>query len=83
MDRWDEMLEKYRANPVGIPFSKVEALLKGFGFESRHRSGSHYVFYHKLLPQYHLTIPKHDPVKPPYIRKAVQLVDLLREIGGL
>lgn len=84
MGKWDRILARLSNNPIGVSFDDLEALLQHFDFAERAPSGgSHYVFSHRCLPGRHLTIPRHDPVKPPYVRQAIELIDRLLEMEDI
>ncbi len=79
MSKKEKRLLKIKNNPKGISFEEIDTLLTSFGFEARNTGGSHYVYTHQSLNsvQDYVTIPRHRPVKPIYIRKAIAAIEKL------
>lgn len=73
-----------RPTPSDVSFNELDRLLKYYGFESRQpsRGGSHYVYMHSLLEDFHLTIPRDKPIKKPYTRAAIEAVNRIRELSS-
>jgi predicted RNA binding protein YcfA (HicA-like mRNA interferase family) len=65
-----------RDNPRGDwTIADVETVCKAYGITCKSpRRGSHHVLSHPDLTR-NLTIPSHRPIKPPYIRQLVQMVE--------
>lgn len=77
-----EKMQNYRSgNP--IEFSEIEKYLIYYGFEEKNQSGtSHIIFTHKYLNR-PFPIPKHgNKVKAVYVKKAVELVEWVKEKEG-
>ena len=60
---------------ASFTFEELRAVLLRLGFEQRApRSGSsHFTFAHPAVPSI-LTVPKHKPLKPVYVRNARALI---------
>lgn len=78
-----DMLEKMRLNPRDWRFEQIRSLLEHYGFVMRQPSGggSHAIFAHPDL-DFILSIPRARPIKPFYIKRAVQALDDLFEKWG-
>ena len=75
-----DRLERMRANPrADWKIADIEAVCREYGIEcSPSRSGSsHYKVKHRSVPEV-LTVPFKRPIKPVYIRKLVEMIDLVR-----
>lgn len=81
MSTKEKKLRKLRNNPKGVSFEVIDSLLTAYGFTSRNRGSSHFIDSHPLLNEIedYVNIPKHRPVKPIYIKKAIALIDKLLE----
>ena len=68
--------------PSDVTFNELNRLLVYYGFECRQpsRGGSHYVYVHCLLDDFHLTIPRAKPIKKPYTRVAIEAVNRIIEL---
>lgn len=76
-------LERMRTNPKGDwTIADVTAICRehGLTFETARGGGSHCKVFHPALPGKALTVPARRPIKPVYIRKVVDLVDLVRSL---
>lgn len=86
MSKIKKLYDKLNRKPIpkDVEFEELDKLLKYFGFECRQpsRGGSHYVYIHKELDGFQLTVVKAKPVKPPYVKKAIELINMLIEIRG-
>ena len=74
-------LEEMRTNPRGDwRIADVEAVCREHGVmcEPPRGGGSHYKVGHSLV-EAKLTIPYKRPIKPVYIRRLVELIDLVRQ----
>jgi len=73
----------------GNGFDELKRLLERYDFQWRNPCGSHYIFWHPLLPDVQLVLAKPHRtsyVKPVYVKRVVQLiddvVDRMRQEGG-
>lgn len=74
MSKKEKEFEKIKNNPKNIKFTTIDKLLRQYGFTVRQPKGgsSHYIYKKDKLT---LTIPKHNPVREVYIKKAVQFIE--------
>ena len=56
-----------------VTFDELRGVLLRLGFEERAPSGSHYTYSHPDIRDI-LTVPRHRPTKPVYVRKARALI---------
>ncbi|ADG07547.1 type II toxin-antitoxin system HicA family toxin [Kyrpidia tusciae] len=65
-------------NPKDVRFEDLDRLLRQYGFQRRQPSSgsSHVTYCHDRLPDI-LTIPYAKPVKAVYVKRALELIDLL------
>lgn len=76
MSKRDKRLRKIRNNPKNVSFDELQTILLSFGFELDRVTGSHHVFFIETDDERKiLTVPFRRPVKPVYVKKAVQLID--------
>ena len=61
------------SSDASFTFEELRRVLLQVGFEERAPKGSHYTFAHPDVPSI-LTIPKHKPLKPVYVRRARALI---------
>jgi predicted RNA binding protein YcfA (HicA-like mRNA interferase family) len=71
-------LERMRANPRDWRIEDLEAVAARLGIAVRKPGGSHVVFQHPAS-EIEVTVPARRPIKPPYIRKFLELVDDIGE----
>lgn len=78
MARRSKRLDRIRNNPRDVSFDDLRRVLQDQGFVLLRSRGSHQVF---AVPGTNpiLTIAERDPVKPPYVRKALAMIDSLEE----
>ena len=71
-----------KPTPRDVEFEELDRLLKYFGFDRRQpsRGGSQYIYTHKELNEFQVTVAKDNPVKPPYVRNAITAINKLIEI---
>ncbi|HEY6343500.1 MAG TPA: hypothetical protein VIY49_18540 [Bryobacteraceae bacterium] len=72
-----KILAGTRDNPQGWRIEDVKTVAKKYGISYRQQGTSHVTFRHPggVL----VTIPARRPIKPPYIRKFVALIDSIQE----
>lgn len=80
MGHRERQLARIEENPIGVRFSQLMSLLESYGFSVKppRGGGSHYKITHDEIPG-RLTIPKHDPVAPPYVREALTWIHLVND----
>lgn len=81
MSHYKKLYNKMKNNPRYIRFQSIDKLLtKKGGFIRRNPvSGSgHYTYSHPDLVDI-ITIPKDKPIKPIYIKKALEAFDIVKE----
>ena len=75
MSQYYKLYKAIKNNPYDVDFKDIDKLLtKVGGFDVRNSGSSHYVYYHPDLPD-NITIPINRPVKPIYIKKAIEAFD--------
>lgn len=67
-----------RSNPRDWRIEQLEAIARCYGVNIRKSGGSHVVFDHPSLVEL-LCIPAHRPIKPIYVKKLLQLLNLLEK----
>lgn len=67
-----------RSNPRDWRIEQLEAIARRYGVNIRKSGGSHVVFDHPSLVEL-LCIPAHRPIKPIYVKKLLQLLNLLEK----
>ncbi|MBI3949514.1 MAG: type II toxin-antitoxin system HicA family toxin [Acidobacteria bacterium] len=73
----DKQLERIKQQPANVRFATLDRLLQRYGFTVRQpRSGSSHYTYKR--GRFTLTIPKHDPLREVYARKALKMIDEVR-----
>lgn len=81
MSHYKKLYDKIKNNPKNVSFNEIDKLLTRFGgFTCRNpKSGSsHYTYSHPDLIDI-ITIPKDKPIKEVYIKRALKLLDLVKE----
>ena len=78
MSKADKILNKMRANARDWRIDSLETVAARYGIAIRKSGGSHGVFSHPDSP-IATTIPVHRPIKPPYIRQFLALIDDIEE----
>lgn len=74
----EKTLEKIRRNPRDWRIEALEAIAKRYGINVRKSGGSHVVFHHPAWIEL-LCIPARRPIKPIYIKKLINLIELLEK----
>jgi predicted RNA binding protein YcfA (HicA-like mRNA interferase family) len=71
-------LEKLKQNPKNVSFDDLRLVLEDFGFELKGVVGSHHTFSITIDNETQiLTVPFRRPVKTIYVKKALQLIELI------
>lgn len=71
-------LEKIRNNPNDVTPDRLEKLCRSFGFLWKHGS-NHDIVSHELLVQSY-TVPRHKPVKRPYVKNVIKMIDEIKSM---
>lgn len=74
MSKADKILSKMRGNPRDWRIDSLETVASRYCIAVRKSGGSHVVFSHPDSP-IAVTVPVHKPIKPPYIRQFLALID--------
>jgi hypothetical protein len=77
----DKLIEAIRRNPKNVAFEDVDNLLRYYGCKVRQkgRGSSHYKYTHPSV-KWVLEIPKDKPIKAIYARRALEMIDEIREV---
>ncbi len=76
MSKRKKRLQKLRNNPKDVSFDDLRLVLEDYGFELENIVGSHHTFRITIDERnYLLVIPFNRPIKPIYVKKALQLID--------
>lgn len=72
----EKEFQKIKDNPKHVRFKTLDNLLRRYGFSVRQPRGgsSHYVY---KKEKFTLTIPRHDPIREVYVKKAIQFIEEL------
>lgn len=74
MTKADKTLARMRNNPKGWSIAELKTMASRHGVEWRQPGTSHVTFsYPNVVP---LTVPAHKPVKPIYIKRFLEMIDL-------
>ncbi|MFH1033819.1 MAG: type II toxin-antitoxin system HicA family toxin [Pseudomonadota bacterium] len=76
MSKAEKILQQMRNNPKDWRIEDLETVAGRYGLDIRRHGGSHVIFSHPEVIQ-HVTVPAKNPVKPPYIRQFLAMLDLL------
>jgi hypothetical protein len=72
-------LAAMRAHSLDWRIEDLEAVARAFGINIRTPGGSHVYFTHPRIPE-GVSVPARRPIKPPYVRAFVRLVDRVRQV---
>ncbi|MFU0799132.1 MAG: Addiction module toxin, HicA family [Xylanivirga thermophila] len=81
MSHYKKLYDKIKNNPKNVDFKDIDKLLtKVGGFTRRNPKGgsSHYTYSHPDLPNI-ITIPKDKPLKPIYVKNALEAFEMVKE----
>lgn len=79
MTKLEKRLANLRQAHRNINSSELIAILESLGFELRGGKGSHKLYRHPDLPEDPITVPLQRPLRPVYIKKAVNIINKLME----
>jgi hypothetical protein len=73
----DKQLERIKQQSTNVRFDRLDRVLQRYGFTVRqpHSGSSHYTY---KRGRFTLTIPKHDPLREVYVKKALKLIEEIR-----
>ena len=78
MSKRDKQLQVIRNNPKNVKFDTIQSILLNYGFkESAPGGGSSHYTYSKGV--YRITVVKNKPVNSIYIKRAIQIIDMLED----
>lgn len=84
MSKRQKRLERIRRSPNNVSLNDLRRVLEDFGFEYRHTVGSHYTFSYVLGGQTKVfVVPFRRPIKPIYVKRALNLIDAIIEEQGI
>ncbi len=75
MSKADKTLDKMRINPRDWRIDDLESVAKSHGLTIRKPAGRHVIF-QKTGCQLEVSVPAHKPIKPVYVRRLIELIDL-------
>ena len=75
MSKADKTLDKMRINPRDWRIDDLESVAKRHGLTIRKPAGSHVIFQKTGCPL-EVSVPAHKPIKPVYVRRLIELIDL-------
>lgn len=79
MGKIDKLYSKMKRNPKDVTFKEIETICKHFGcYVENYSGGSHYSIGH-LKVQESIIVPRHDPIKQIYVKRALNLIDKIME----
>lgn len=80
LSKRDKRIERWRNNPRDVDFEELRCVMEYFGcYVDQPRSGSsHYVIGHEAVSR-SITVVKSHPLKPVYVKRALALIDEIKE----
>lgn len=78
MEQCEKLLAKMRRTTSQWKQDDVRKLYVGFGFDVD--GTNHDVYIHPVYTHIRGTVPRHNPIKPCYIREAVKNIDELKSL---
>jgi predicted RNA binding protein YcfA (HicA-like mRNA interferase family) len=76
----EKRIQRLEQNPRSISSKELSSILTALGFECRGGKGSHECYKHPKLPEIKLTVPDQNPLKQPYVAKALDAIHRLEEL---
>ena len=81
MTKRKKRLERIRQNPRNVAFRDLQTVLEDYGFVLDRSSGSHHSFVGTIKGEsVLLTIPLAHPLRPVYVRQALDLIDQIADL---
>lgn len=73
MSSWDKLLDRILGMAADVRFTELRRVLEAYGYTMGSHSGGSHVTFRKpgCAP---ITVPRHDPVKPAYVRMVRDVV---------
>ena len=82
MSKRAKRLQRLRSNPKNVTFDDLRTVLEDYGFTLERSSGSHHSFKAKIAGEFRLlVVPYSRPVRPIYVKDAIELIDEIIEAG--
>lgn len=80
MGKREKLIASIRRNPKDVDFEDIDSLLKYYGCTVRQkgRGSSHYKYTHPAI-KWNLEIPKDKSIKAIYARRALEMIDEIKE----
>lgn len=80
MGKREKLIESIKNNPKDVAFEDIDNLLRYYGCSVRQkaRGSSHYKYTHSSV-DWILEIPKGKPIKAIYAKRALEMVDAIKE----
>ena len=76
MSKRSKRLDRIRQNPTNVSLDDLRRVLEDYGFVLERSEGSHFTFSVIIANQTKLlVVPYRRPVKPIYVKKALQIID--------
>ena len=75
MSKWEKLLQEIRRMSKDMRFDQLKKVLESYGYKMEGpKSGSSHCTFRKAgcMP---ITIPRHEPVKPVYVRMVKELIE--------
>lgn len=81
MGKRNKLLASIKRNPKNVAFEDIDLLLKYYGCSVRQkgRGSSHYIYTHPAVPNM-IVIPRDKPIKAIYAKRALEMIDLIKEV---
>lgn len=82
MGKRETLIASIRNNPKDVAFEDIDNLLKYYGCTVRQkgRGSSHYLYTHPAIQKGVLNIVKDKPIKAIYAKRALDMIDRIREV---
>jgi len=79
LSKIEKMILKMRNNPKNVDFDSITTVCEHFGCKvCNETGGSHYSITHPLIERT-LVVPRHKPVKKPYVLDVLEMIDDIRK----
>ena len=79
MSKREKRLQKIRQNPNNVSIDELAQVLKDYGIEYDHATGSHHIYRYTLNGQkLRLSIPYRKPIKAIYVKESILVIDQIR-----
>ena len=80
MGKREKLILRIKNNPKNVPFEELDTLLQYYGCQVRQpgSGSSHYYYTHPAASE-PLSVPKGRPIKAVYVRRALKMIDEIKE----